>query len=334
MAVVPTRTLVVPGLRTRPSQAWRSDASRGVAAVAADPYLWLIGSAGFVLRGGVVALLMPMIVLPTQVEVRLALGGYLGSSGLTPDFWLLVALGAISSSVLALVALYGLARTELIIFDRLMADPEAELPPGDGSRQLARLTPGIVGRLFVVQAVALLGLCVAAVPLAAAIGQTTFDELLRPSSGASIYDRVLAQLGTPIAILVVAVVAIEIFSATATRRLLAAAARTRMPTTSLGASLVEGVIRPLRHPVRVLGTAALGWLATLAVMIPAVWAIGVTWHAVRAAFLATTSWTEVLSDPSALLIAVMLAAIFSSALLLAGFAGAVRAALWNVDALR
>ena len=43
--------------------------------------LWLLGTLSFILRGGLVVMLLPIVVLPTQVEVRLMLGGNLGSSG-------------------------------------------------------------------------------------------------------------------------------------------------------------------------------------------------------------------------------------------------------------
>ncbi len=42
-----------------------------LAAPAEQPSLWLLGTLSFVLRGGSVVLLAPIVVLPTQVEVRL-----------------------------------------------------------------------------------------------------------------------------------------------------------------------------------------------------------------------------------------------------------------------
>ena len=79
---------------------------------------------GFSLRGGILLLLLPIIVLPTQVEVRLLLGHYLGSTGFTPSFFGLLVVLAVFAALLIVGALLVLARIELSSFERVIADPE------------------------------------------------------------------------------------------------------------------------------------------------------------------------------------------------------------------
>ncbi|MDL2336053.1 MAG: hypothetical protein QFC55_08485, partial [Chloroflexota bacterium] len=171
-----------------------------------QPSLWLLGTLSFILRGGVLALLLPIMVLPTQVEVRLMLGGSLGTSGLTPGFFVGVSAATIVSSGLVMAVLYALAWLEIAAYRRLADDPEIEPntlhDPGTRLRDL-----------FVVEALTLIVLLLAAVPLAAALGQSIYQEILLPSSSASIYDRVLSHLAQPIAIFAVALPIVDSVSA-------------------------------------------------------------------------------------------------------------------------
>ena len=231
--------------------------------------LWLLGTLGFALRGGIVLLTLPILVLPTQVEVRLALGGNLGSTGLTAGFWGLVALGSLLTAFAALLVLLLLARVEMASFHRLAVDPESgdmrawQAPrPMSGGRQ--RL---LFSRIFTIQALALVGLALFALPLAASVGPATLDELLRPTSSATIYVRVLDQLVPQLIVFGIGLVVVEMVSAVATRTLLLHSAGFRNPARRgrqpLIAAVLAGLSGPFRSPLRTLRTSALGWLATL-----------------------------------------------------------------------
>lgn len=302
---------------SRPLASWRAVTGMAVASVLGQPYLWLIGAAGFALRGGIVLLLVPIVVLPTQVEVRLALGANLGSTGLTPGFWALVAVGGAIAGLVVLGLLVALARIEQAAFENTV--DELSLSYSRPHR--------MIGRLFLVQAIALLALFAAAVPLAAAVGQAVLDELLRPSSGDSIVGRVLAHVGQPLILFGVAAALIEMVSATATRRLLSRGLEARDAITA-------DVGGRLRMALRVLATAALGWLFSALVLVPALWGISTTFQAVRATFLATTSIADLAADPAALVVAALLSGVFCGAFLLAGLASALRSALWSAESLR
>jgi hypothetical protein len=280
--------------------------------------LWLLGILGFCLRGGIVVLCLPIIVLPTQVEARLALGANLGSAGLTSGFWALFGVATVVTSIVALAVLYALARIEAAAFDRLLADGELTTDRADGRRAILPL--------FVIQALTLIAVVLAAVPLAATVGQATLDEILRPSSNASIYARVLGHVGAALVVLLIALPLIDLLSARATRRVLLGS---RLPA-ALGGAVAEIV----RAPLRTIATALAAWLALAAVLLGVGWALSVAWQATRATFLATTSVADTLGDGGPIIVALLLATVFVTGLGLAGFVAAVRSALWTVASLR
>lgn len=284
-----------------------------------QPQLWLLGTLSFILRGGLVVLLLPIIVLPTQVEVRLMLGGNLGSSGFAPGFWVGVGTATTLSTGLVMVVLYALARIEVAAFAQLARDPDVEIaaPVNTSAR---------VRDLFVLEALTLIALLLAAVPLAAALGQVTYDEILRPTSTGAIFDRVLAQVLLPLSLLAAALPIIDSVSAAATRRLLIGR--------SVGSAVSGSIGAFVRRPIRFLATAAVAWLTLAAVVVATETALGIAWQQTRAAFLRTTSIADMLASLAPLLVAVLLCGVFASGLAVCGYVAAFRNALWTITSLR
>ena len=270
-------------------------------------------------RGGLVVLMLPIVVLPTQVEVRLMLGGNLDSGGLSPAFWAAVGAATIFSSGLLLAVLYGLARIEASAFERLARDPDLDIPVR--ANPAARLRD-----LFVVQSLTLIALLLAAAPLAAALGQVTYDELLRPTSTAHIFDRVLAQVLLPLTLLAVALPVVDSVSAAATRRLLIGR--------SVGSAVSGSINAFVRRPARFFATAAVAWLTLAVVVVATNTALTIAWQATRAAFLRTTSIADMLTSVAPLLVAVLLCGVFASGLAVCGYVAAFRNALWTITSLR
>jgi hypothetical protein len=180
--------------------------------------------------------------------------------------------------------------------------------------------------LFVVQSLTLVALLLAAVPLAAALGQVTYDEILRPSSSGSIFDRVLAQVMLPLALLAAALPIVDSVSAAATRRLLIGR--------SVGSAVSGSIGAFARRPIRFVATAAVAWLALAAVVVGTETALGIAWQATRAAFLRTTSIADMLASLAPLLVAVLLSGVFLSGLAVCGYVAAFRNALWTITSLR
>jgi hypothetical protein len=308
---------------------WRAHLGIAVAVILGQPQLWLIGALGFALRGGIILLLLPIFVLPSPVEVRLLLGSSLGSTGLTADFWPIVVFGSAASSVGLIAVLAAIARLEVSAFDKLLRDPEtADLRGWRPAPVISRARSRQISRwVFVVQALGLLGIAVSAVPLAAAVGPAILDEIVRPSSGSVIYVRVIDRIAPQILIVGIAVLVIEALSAVATRYVLARGYGPRRSKRVLRAPAAAATAATV-------ATAATGWIVSLLVLAPAVWALGAVWQTTRASFLATTSVADLLGHPEALLVAALLAAVLLAALLLAGLASAFRSASWSVEMLR
>ena len=338
--MIPSRVVAAPGVRSAPSPGWRAHLGIALSVVLGRPQLWLVGALGFALRGGVVVLLLPILVLPTPVEVRLLLGPTLGSSGLTTEFWTIVAAGSAVCAVGLIGVLLAVARLELSAFDQLIRDPEsadlrdwrpAPAVSSDRQRQL-------LSWIFVVQSLALLAIVLSALPLAAAIGPAILDEVVRPSSSGALFMRVINHVVPHIVVLVAATVAVETLSAMATRHVLARgyglSSRPSRPRGLLVDGLLFPVHRLVRAPAPTVATAATGWLASAVVIAPALLALGAVWQTTRASFLSTTSVADLLAHPEVLFVAALLAAVMLAALLLAGLASALRAASWTVELLR
>ena len=275
-------------------------------------------------------LLLPIIVLPTQVEVRLMLGGSLGSTGLAPSFWIGVGAATIFSTGLVMVVLYALARIEIAAFERFARDPELVADADFATASLGPRGPADTGArlrdLFVIESLTLIALLLAAVPLAAAIGQVTYDEILRPSSAASIYDRVISQVTAPLAFLAICLPIIDSISAAVVRRLLIGR--------SVGSAVAGSISSLFRRPVRFLATAVVAWATLVAVIVTTDWALTIAWQSTRAAFLRATSVTDILGAIEPPLVALLLAGVFVSGLALAGYVAAFRNAVWTITGLR
>ena len=326
----PSRAVVVGGLRTLPHSTWRSGVDGAAAVVIAEPVLWLTGALGFLLRGGIFVLIAAVIVLPTPIEVRSFLGEGLGSAGFSPT---LIQTAVTAGAVVLGMAMFGLfvlGWIELTAYERIVGDPEL-----DGQREgrrLVRLTGRARRRLlidlFAVQWAAFSFVAMASVPLVLSAFDVTYREILRPSGGEALYLRVVGNLGQPLFMLAAAVVMVEILAATASRSLLArrllerTSAEERAPRESLARVLAAGL--------RTMLTAMLGWSVTLALVVPALWALSLVWQQVRANLLLPTTPD---AGTAGLVVAGLLAAAWLVGIVLAGFASALRSALWSVESL-
>ena len=335
-----SRALLVPGLRTLPRGGWRSEVGTAATVVLGQPHLWLLGAVGFALRGGIVLLTLPILVLPTQVEVRLLLGNNLGSTGFSAGFWGLVVAAGVIAGVLTLGIVLALANVEVSAFERLVDDPETadqrqwRTAPRLSQEQRRML----ILRVASVQALTLMALTAAAIPLILGITSAAYDEIVRPSSADSIYLRVLADVRDTVLWFGVAVVLVEMISSRTTRALLvrgtglSVAFRTRRLW--LLPALGSAIARIVRSPIRALVAEVLAWTVSIAVLVPVLWAISICWEAVRGVFLTSLSFGDLEQDVGLVFVALALSGVFISGLLLCGFASALRAALRSVEALR
>ena len=321
-----SQVLAAPGLRTLPRTGWRSGVVTAWTVVARDPQLWLLGALGFSLRGGIILLTLPIVALPTQVEARLLIGDYLGSTGFTGSFYALIAGFSVGAALLTVAILLGLARLELRSFERLLANSEVQADSELATTHLegTNRRRGLFVKLFVVQVLAFIALISCIAPVAWLTIRAAYEEVTRPTSSAPIYERVVGTIAEPLFFLLVAVVIIEMLSALGTREVLAR---------SYGGRRVRRS-RSWHAPLRVVGTSLLSWTATLLAVLPALWALGAAWSATRGAFLSSVSFADFGDDVAMAAGALALSAAFVLALFLGGFASAFRSALWSLTRLR
>lgn len=307
--------------------------TRGAVALASllvtlsHPAWWVLALASFLVRGGIVAFVLPVVVIPSPLAV----------SNMFAPLVVPVALGRIGPEVVALagVAIAGLlgwlvgggyvaaAADRALIRDAHDAaidegvgsrhDPAPELPDGDGS----------AGQILAARLVTLVPLAVAVGIGTVAIVQAAYVELVRPIDvGTPLVLRVATAAALPIAAIVVAWVLAEVLGGAAGRRI----AIERLDA-------VDGLRRAASDLVRRSPSTLLLWLATTAILALLVAGLlaagGLAWQR------ASDLLTDRTADPLALAIALLsFVAIWVIALVLTGVAAAARTVVGVFELVR
>ncbi|HEY8198313.1 MAG TPA: hypothetical protein VIF44_00965 [Candidatus Limnocylindrales bacterium] len=273
-------------------------------AAVSDPGAWPIGILGFLVRGGVVVLALPILTLPSPVGVGTILGPAVVSTGRIegPLRDLLIVATTAFAVIVAIAVL-------LAAVDQSLLHQRWGIPPAAVGR-------AAVGRLAAGEILALLPLGAA---IAVTLGRVVDDvhsELLLPGDlSVSFAARVVARSAVPLGVLVGALLVTEALDGMLSRRVLV---RDRRPPAGLHAL------------ASVVGTAAVGWLMTLVVLVPGLAIIGATWDAARVAWSRSSSAVIGSADAVLAMVAtVALVAVWVGILLLCGMASLVRAHLWT-----
>jgi hypothetical protein len=285
----------------------------------AKPRTWPLGLATFLLRGGFLVVLAPIVVLPSAVAV---------GNVLTPLLSTVVFRGvgsiALPLAVIGLVAVLWLFGGGLVA-----AAAESEgvrlIATDDEAWQPGRVPDGLTmaehpaWRVLTVRLIANLPLLLALSWGAIRIVAVAYRELTVPSDVAVALVLRVAR-GAPDAVAVVAGAWLlgETLGAIASRRVMLLGER-------VPRAVGRGALRLVRHLVRSAILTALPLVALSAVLLAAGLAGAATWDALRAALSFEANPIVVL----ALLMA--LVALFTGGLLLIGVISAWRAAVWTVD---
>ncbi|MBA3777824.1 MAG: hypothetical protein H0X16_00700 [Chloroflexi bacterium] len=295
-----------------------------LAVVLADPQLWLLGALGFLLRGGWLVLALPIWALPSPVELSTLLGAdAIGAAGLSANLVAAIALALAGLAGLVVVAAFGTAVADLSAWERLLASSELATTGGAAARVLPERRLRTVLELVAIQVLLL-------VPVALALGWLTlrlvdvgYAEFLRPGSlEVPLVLRLLDGAREPLALVVAVVLLAEVLAALATRRVLR-----RRSGLATGAPRRPSAARALR-------TSATGWIVALAMVLPALFALHLAWTGIRAVFLSTRPLDDPQLVATAAFITALFVAVWAATLVLAGFASALRAALWSIEAIR
>jgi hypothetical protein len=309
---------------------WRRGFAAATALTVRRPRLWVFALVAFLARGGLAALGLPIVVMPTFI----GLANFVGPASVSADgpgarLVALIAVGVATGLALVVAGTLVAAAAEVALYRTTVAAAEVAtvaIPAGVAAAALAQPADTGAGRAVArVAAIRLLLLvpvaAVAAVAVPAWIA-VAYRELTLPSDvAAPLAGRVLA--GAPAASVAVlgAWLAAEVVGGFAARRAALLGA-------SIPRALVGGLLDPLRAPLGTALTVAAALAATVLVLAPAWWAVGAAWDAARHAL---AGGTDVLAAPGA---ALLLAAAWLAVLLLAAFAAAWRATLVTMELLR
>ncbi len=331
-------TVLTPGVRTIPVRGWRAGISTAFMVTLGRPSLWLLGALGFAGRGGLLLLVLPIITIPSPVVLSIIFRGRFATTGISSELEAMIAL------ILAGLVVSGLllaAYADVAAFERLVGDAESgELRAGVEPRPLASgERRWLVLTLAAIQAVALIPASIAALGLYAGMTGLFIGEITAPSSlEVPLLLRVLGAARDPLLALMLLLMLADLTYALASRAVLAWHFRVGVAhqarSSGVLTAAMHGAERMVTRPSRTMATALLAWSVSLIVIVPIVWASLVAWDVVRAAYLSPAGPREPTVLAVAVLVSIGFAAIWVAGAILAGFASAVRAALWSADALR
>ena len=263
-----------------------------------------MGILGFLVRGGLVVLALPILTLPSPVGVGTILGPAVVSTGrIEGPLLTLLLVGATAFVVIVAMAVLLAAVAQSLLHERW------GIPGAAGARTS-------VGRLAAGEMLALVPLGVAIALTLARVVDDIRSELLLPGDlTVSFAARVVARSALPLSVLVGALLVTEALDGLISRRVLV---RDRRPRTGLNAL------------ASVIATAVIGWLMTLVVLVPGLAIIGATWDAAHVAWSRFPGSDPGSADTALAVVAtVALVAVWVGVLLLCGIASLVRAHLWT-----
>ena len=290
----------------------------------ATPATWPLALGTFLLRGGIVLVVVPIIVIPTPVGLANVLAPALSSVafGSIPIEFVVAMVAICASLVLWLVGGGWLAALLEAEGTRIVARDEEVGPSGGASRVGSSPDRHVAGRILIARLLASLPLGIVLALGSVRLVFATYRELTSPLDVATpIVLRVLRASPEVVVAVVVAWMIAEIVGVVAARRIALAGA-------GVGAALRGAVASGLRQPA---STLARFWLPTLVL----------TLILAASALAAATAWNAVASvlgrgsDPLGILVAVVLfVGLWIVGLVLASVTCAWRAAAWTVAEMR
>lgn len=287
-------------------------------ATLAHPIAWPVALAGFLVRGGIVVFLVPIVVLPSPVGLSDLIAPTLSSialGGVTPE---LVALAGVACAlVVAIILLAGwfAAATEAALIREAPAWDEL-----DPARVIAPPRRGEAARVLGARLVAHLPLAFGLVWGGTRVVDAAYRELSRPADVTTpIALRVLGSVPEVIVLLLITWIAGQIVGAVAARRVVLI---DDSVSRGLRAALAGSVRRPLRSIVLFLVPAA----ALLAVVVPTAAATSSTWERVRIAIEESAGPLEGMATVS------VFVGLWLGGLALVSMVCAWRAGVWTLDA--
>ena len=300
------------------------------------PAWWLLALAAFLVRGGFVVFLIPIVVLPSPLAISNVAAPFvvpmaLGRIG--PDvFVLLIVAGAVLFGWLLIGGAVAAATDVALTRDAVAAATEEGVAPETPARPLERSPApmraerrdgALVGTIVAARLVAWLPLAAALAIGLVRIVAVTYVELTRPAELESpLALRVAVGAAGELIVMAVAWLFGEVVGGIAARWIVLN-----------GASVGRGLAAAARDVVRRPGSTLLPWLVTTAMLFTilggTVGAAGVAWSRVIVALSARTP------DPATVAISlVIFVAIWLAALVLGGLFAAIRSSVLTFEHVR
>lgn len=286
----------------------------------ARPATWVLGLAALLIRGGILIVLAPILVLPTAVGLGNVVAPTLQTvvvSGVTTELALLG--GAIVVAIATWLVAGGLfaALAELEAIEIVAADEDI---PGGRRRSSGAGRARRARRILVARLIAHVPTFAALAWGATLIVGAAYAELTLPTDVVTpVALRVLRAVPGVIAVILLVWVLGETLGALAARRI-------ALASTGALEGLRDALVRLVRHPAREIGLAVVPSLVMLVVVVPWILGARVAWGAVRG------SLGERDALAAAFIVLLVFISIWLAGLLLTAVLAAWRMAVWTVDA--
>jgi hypothetical protein len=305
-----------PAARARPS--WQSGVAAASAAAISRPGAWPVALVGLLVRGSIVAFVMPIVVLPTMTGLATVLSPAIISIALgQPDAAVARLIAVVVGSFLAwLVASVILgAATDVVLIRWMAADIEGGPAVPDG-RAI------VVLRVALARAAAHLPLLVVAGWGLTRLVEVTRQELIMPGDLAvPIVLRVVLGAPEVFALLLVTWLGGEALGELAARGVV-------LQDRTATRSLVRALGQAIRGAPGTIATVLVGTIGLVLLVAPAVVAASATWGGLRVLLLGDSPVV------ASVVGALVLSLAWIAGLALAGLAATWRSALWTAEVMR
>jgi hypothetical protein len=297
-------------------QGWLAGVRAATVLVFEHPATWALGLAGFLARGGILLLLVPIVPLPSPV----GLANIVGPTAATPSGPSPEAAGMLAVGGAVLLAWLVLGNAVGAMSDVLLTRTFVVA----GGR--APLRPDLLGRLVAVRLAAHVPLALALAFAAGPIVEATYRQLISPYDLAvPLISRVVREVSPLIALIVGAWLLGEVVAGLAVRYVVL---RNDSGIVAIGHALGHLV----RRPGTSLATTVVGLAGLVLAIGPPMVAASVVWSLLEASFVPSLG-----QGGDAVRIAffgLCLVAIWTGGLFLCGVASAWRGLLWTAEVAR
>jgi len=312
-----------PAAGSPPTGGWWGAVRSATVVALGRPRVRLLALVAFLGRGGIIALGLPIVVLPSPIGIGLWVGPTsVTAAGPTPRLVAAVVLLLVAATIVTVAGTCVAATAEVALHPAAAApdpdEPEAGLPvvPVAGRGLDAVLRVALVRLAFLVPVLVAGGLAIP--PLV----EAGYRELTLPSDvTVPVAARIAMGAPAAVAAIVATWLAAEVLGGLATRRVVLFGAGV------LGA-IGAGFADVLRRPVAVTAALLASAVVSGALLVPAAVAAVAAWDRVQAVFAAEPDALD------SLLAALAITATFAATVVLAAGAAAWRAALWTAEVLR